>query len=118
MKIRIGNKKNWDKGEYVGRPSPLGNPFPMSDDMDREECIEKYRDWIRVMLDLNDKAVLNELSRLATILYKEKELTLLCWCAPKRCHAEVIKEVLIDWLKIGITDEDVSRNTGPEQSST
>ena len=31
---------------YVGRPSPLGNPFVLGRDGNREEVIAEYRHWL------------------------------------------------------------------------
>ena len=46
------------------------------------------------------KKVKNELQRLKEIYQKYNVLNLYCWCRPKRCHAETIKEYLIKELKI------------------
>lgn len=83
------------KGEYVGRPSLLGNPFKIGEDGDRLEVITKYRRWLwqetqyqgsvyRKLLDLKEQA-------------KNGNLNLICFCYPKPCHAEVIKNCL-EWL--------------------
>lgn len=34
-------------GEYVGRPSALGNPFLVGRDGTREDVIARYRKWLR-----------------------------------------------------------------------
>ena len=39
MKILITNKKAGGRGVYVGRPSPLGNPFALRDEAEREQVI-------------------------------------------------------------------------------
>lgn len=83
------------KGEYVGRPSVLGNPFKTGEDGDRLEVITKYRRWLwkemqhqgsvyRKLLDLKKQA-------------QNENLNLICFCYPKPCHAEVIKNCL-EWL--------------------
>jgi len=94
MRITIGNKKAGDKGEYVGRGSPLGNPFPLPSESKRDECIERYKEWLEGRIEEEDQEVVCELWRLADILRLNGEVTLLCWCAPKRCHAEVIAALL------------------------
>jgi hypothetical protein len=77
---------------YIGRDVPeqgltgskWGNPFVMADDSDdeRERAIADYRDWIVTQPELMGS--LEELrgSRLG------------CWCAPKRCHGNVLVELL------------------------
>jgi hypothetical protein len=43
---------------------------------------------------LQDVATVNELKRLIDIYKKHGRLRLFCWCAPKKCHAETIKELI------------------------
>jgi hypothetical protein len=66
---------------YIGRPSKWGNPFQIGRDGDRDEVIEKYRQWLMGRADL-----LEQLSEL-------KGKVLGCWCAPRRCHGEILAEL-------------------------
>jgi len=43
IQIQILNKKRGGVGEYVGRPSPLGNPFPLRDEGEREAVVARFR---------------------------------------------------------------------------
>ena len=90
MTIEIKNKRTYrGKGEYVGRPSPLGNPFKIGNlDGNREEVIKKYKEWLR--RNITNKSVADEMSRLIKIYKQEDCLTLICWCSPLPCHADVI----------------------------
>lgn len=97
--IKIVNKRNTLEGEYVGRPSPLGNPFPLPKESLREECINKYKEWLYNKIETEDQSVLSELDRLSLIFEEHGELTLSCWCSPKRCHAEVIRDILYEVTK-------------------
>ena len=77
---------------YIGRDVPergirgskWGNPFIMLDegDAERERVIDAYRDWIVTQPELMSS--LEEL--------RGKRLG--CWCAPRRCHGEVLVELL------------------------
>lgn len=67
---------------YIGRPSIWGNPFEIGKDGSRLEVIEKYRKWVQTQPQL--------LSR----LHELKEKVLGCWCAPKPCHGDVLKELM------------------------
>lgn len=96
MKIRITNKKSGGAGHYVGRPSPLGNPFVLKHEGERERVIGQYRDWLKTRLEARDEAVRAELNSLYRELVSRGELELTCWCAPRRCHAEVIAEFLAE----------------------
>lgn len=79
----------------VDRSSWFGNRFKMRNESERDKVCEKYKEWFYD--ELYDSAMQAELSILNDILLKYGKLNLFCWCAPKRCHAEVIKEYLIEW---------------------
>ena len=80
--------------------SPLANPYrvgqyPTRLDMQpltREDTLYWYRAWRAFSHDLG---ILFELGRLNSLLKKHGRLVLVCRCAPKPCHAEVIRE----WLE-------------------
>lgn len=67
---------------YIGRGSPYGNPFIIGVDGDRDEVCDKYE----VMLESN-----LELTKLVKSQLKGKDLV--CFCAPKRCHGDVLLKV-------------------------
>ncbi len=94
MKITIGNRRKGDQGEYVGRPSPLGNPFPLGP-RSREKAIAQYREWLEEKVRQRDPAVCGELDRLYK-LARAGEVCLVCWCHPLPCHAEVIRQTLLE----------------------
>ena len=66
---------------YVGRPSKWGNPFVIGRDGTRDEVIAKYRAWIAQQPAL--------LAALGELHGKD----LVCWCAPERCHADVLLDL-------------------------
>jgi hypothetical protein len=39
-----------------------------------------------------DTPARKEIERLAIIISRRSDLLLLCWCAPKACHGDVVKE--------------------------
>lgn len=92
MAIIVGKK--WDPGAiYVGRGSPLGNPFKMYKEADRNMVCDSYHNWFYAMVENNDPKIMKELDRLKR-LASQGDLVLGCYCAPRRCHAETIKEYL------------------------
>lgn len=95
--IYIVNKKNYTrKGEYVGRPDILGNPFKIGIDGNREYVVNVlYRKWLWEQMNHNPK-VYDELERLAGIA-RESDLVLICWCDPALCHASMVKKA-IEWI--------------------
>jgi len=94
--IQVVNKRSYRQtGErhevYIGRPSPLGNPFTVREH-GREGCIEKYGVWLRRELNTNPE-VKREMNRLYWLYKREGKLTLICWCAPLACHGDVLKQI-------------------------
>lgn len=81
---------------YVGRPSPLGNPYLLGRDGNREEVIAQYRRWLWAQLQSPGSPQELELRRLLAQA-QSGELELLCWCAPLPCHADVVRSALL-WL--------------------
>lgn len=92
--VRVGNKKRGDVGEYIGRPSALGNPFVIGKDGNRAEVVEKYRVWLSERIIKGDARVLREIVRLRRLAERPEGVSLLCWCSPLSCHGEVVKEVI------------------------
>jgi len=68
---------------YIGRPSIYGNPFVMSCEEDRDRVIAEFEMYAR------DRASHDPVFRAALASLRGKHL--LCWCAPKRCHGDVLE---------------------------
>ena len=66
---------------YIGRPSKWGNPFIIGKDGDRLDVIRKYADWIMKQ------------PYLLSCLPELKGKVLGCWCAPGRCHGDVLAKL-------------------------
>jgi hypothetical protein len=104
---------------YVGREnhtnprlaqSPLANPYHIGKDGDRDEVICKYRAWLHKQTK-SDTPARRELERLVNAhKFQGSNLTLLCWCAPQHCHAEIIKSA-IEWLETKI-NQPTTKNCG------
>ncbi len=99
MSVYVVNKRTFKQKEddltfYVGRPTFFGNPYVIGKDGTREEVVQKYKTKFFIPLLLKgDFYVMYILKTLAAIA-KMKNLYLVCWCAPKACHGDVIKEFL------------------------
>lgn len=63
---------------YIGRGSKWGNPFRIGIDGDRAAVIAKYEWWLR-----NQHHLLRALDEL-------RGQNLLCFCAPKACHGDLL----------------------------
>ena len=91
--IRVQNRKTFKgSGVYIGRPSPLGNPFLIGKDGTRDEVIEKYRFWLPKNLK-SDTRIRREFQSIKK-LSEEGDVNLICWCAPEKCHGDIIKELI------------------------
>lgn len=107
--LHEGERQPWvGRGHYVGRPSPLGNPFVIGRHGQRSECIERFRQWLWGIvnkpleaMDAAEQAAWFELMKLKQAAERNHaagaDLNLLCYCKPLACHADVIKGCL-EWM--------------------
>lgn len=88
-------RKEQPQFEYdfkVDRSSPLGNPFPLKNEKDRDEVCDRYRQYFH---ENKSKPKMRFTLALLLHMYKKySKLRLFCWCAPKRCHAETVAEYI------------------------
>jgi hypothetical protein len=96
ISIRVANRKNTREGRYVGRPTLLGNPYRV-EAFGREGAVRRYREWFSRVK--SEGKVAQALAALEREAEKRKTLTLLCWCAPEPCHAEVVAEEIASRLE-------------------
>ena len=77
----------------------MGNPFVMRDqsEEERDRVCDNYATWLKGQgpEDYARKAV----HRLAEHARNGKSIALYCYCAPKRCHCEVIRQFVIETAK-------------------
>ena len=88
---RVVNKYKESYDVYIGRGSKWGNHFTHISDKKtkaefivdtREQAIESYRDWV-----VKQPQLLKDLHEL-------KGKTLGCFCKPKRCHGDILVELV------------------------
>lgn len=75
--------------------SILGNPFWMRSELERDEVVARYRIhlWNRIKPGpLQDKEALKALESIPD------DAILGCFCAPRACHCDVIKDAA-EWLR-------------------
>lgn len=93
--INIRQTRNWkDKANFIGRGSIFGNPFKIGKDGDRDEVIEKYREYFYAKLAKEKQF------REAVLMLRFQDVA--CYCAPKKCHGDII----VEFLSTLIVDED------------
>ena len=119
MTLLVASLKQTKMGVRCDRTSVLGNPFEMKDESQRDAVIKGFRIYLNTValkgidpdiaattiakqhgLDLSNSwnpktrsHIMNELQRIQS-LSERGEITLLCWCAPKKCHCDIIVNYL------------------------
>ncbi len=75
----VVNIRSTDKFDvYIGRGGPWGNPFRIGPDGTRDQVVAEYDHWIGSRPDL--------VARLGELRGRR----LGCFCAPQRCHGDVL----------------------------
>lgn len=96
--INIRNKKPCKEYDViVDRRSVLGNPFILYEEFDRDLVCDKYEHYFNNII--NNKQInqpfINKLQHLIHLYEKHHKLRLFCWCYPKRCHSETIRNYIL-----------------------
>jgi len=103
----------------IDRSSKLGNPYDLKDKDNtdhRRKVVIAYKKWFKANLSISDTNIVVALDtdlllaknrknttvgefkqELRTILRKildGKNIRLMCWCYPKECHGEVVRDYL------------------------
>ena len=104
MEITIKNLR-YEKPQYeyqvrIDRGhSVLCNPFRMNTEAERDAVCDKYAAFFVEQINNNSEDFVNELRRLYRLAKKHGKLELFCWCVPKRCHGETVRQFLLKYLE-------------------
>ena len=104
--IVVVNKYKHESTEddvYIGRGSLFGNPYShlpsKKEDVvmckDREESIDRFEEYFNNVIDspgCKHTKLKRELRRLVMIAKLGGDINLSCFCKPKSCHGDIIKE--------------------------
>ena len=93
MNLRM-QKPEKDCDVRVDRSTVLGNPFYMNEESERDKVCDKYETYFAKQLH-EDSDFLKEVERIVALYQIYGELNLFCWCSPKRCHAETIRQYVL-----------------------
>ena len=119
--IKVIHKKDADKHDnviYIGRGSALGNPYTSIKDREtlaefvvdsRKESIECFRNYLLDCIDKKEELVCNILNQIYKLTMKG-EVYLSCYCKPKSCHGDVIKEI----IEYKIKEKSLANSTGTQ----
>lgn len=78
---------------HIFRPNILGNPFYMRDESERELVNIKFHKYLQEEYRKRGK-VYDELMRLVDLVKYGHNLYLICFCAPKPCHGDIIAQAI------------------------
>lgn len=85
---------------YVGRPSPLGNPYRVEAESQRDGAIAKYKTHLALRATEATygcrSTVTDELDFLIRVIETaRRDVYLLCWCpSNKGCHCDALCDLL------------------------
>lgn len=95
--MRVINRKTATPEEmktavYIGRPSPLKNPYPMDKEEDRDRVVDSFECYFV-------KALLRRIPVIETAFRAlTPDSVLMCFCAPLRCHGDVIAKIFTTYF--------------------
>ena len=94
VRVEICNLRNRRPTEawhiIVDRTSRFGNPFVMTKVQTRDAVCDGFEEYMKGLLSKGDK----RFEPLLELANKYGKVSLFCWCAPKRCHAETLKKYI------------------------
>lgn len=112
--IEVVKKPFFEDGTvYIGRGSPLGNPWTCKEShhpqarfkaMSRTDAISKFKTYFENALLDCDPTVCEEFKKIQCRYFRGENIFLECFCAPKRCHGDIIKSkiescrYIINWF--------------------
>jgi len=103
--IKVIHKKDKDKFDnvfYVGRGSVLGNPYTSIQGREtkaefvvdsRKESIQCFKEYLLKKIEEKDEKICVTMNEIYT-LSLQGNVYLACYCKPKSCHGDIIKEIV------------------------
>ncbi len=80
----------------VDRHSPVGNPFVMHGESQRDLVCDDYENYFEEQMSVKYSPFTHYLNNLVVVYRVTGKLRLFCWCAPLRCHAETIRNYILE----------------------
>lgn len=100
--VYVGRSTSYNKASRFNALdfSRLGNPYNMRFESQRDEVCDKFSSFFNREVNIRDSEIRCVFTTLWN-LYKKcindnKTLILLCFCSPRRCHADKLVSVLIE----------------------
>ncbi|MFS1428590.1 DUF4326 domain-containing protein [Vibrio splendidus] len=103
--IKIANKKTHEPKNgwidvYIGRGSPLGNPYPITPTDSRRKVCKKYEKYFNERVVILGDPVREEVKRIFRLVMAGENINLICYCFPLQCHGETLLDFLTRHLPI------------------
>ena len=78
--------------------SPVGNPFVMGQDGDRDYCLGRFGQlvkdgWLEGKWDDKQREWMNQR---AEEYLRGEDIELVCGCAPQKCHGDILRDAIIE----------------------
>lgn len=101
QRIQLKRAKGWRMPENtvkVDRSTKWGNPFVVSRDGTRADCVQLFAGLMGGLVCLTCKVSVDQQKAYAKMVAAEREQlrgkNLGCWCAPNvQCHADILLEI-------------------------
>lgn len=119
--IKVIHKKDTDKYEnviYVGRGSVLGNPYTSIQGREtlakfvvdsRQESIQCYKEYLLKCIEEKEEKICSMMNNIYLLSLKG-DVCLACYCSPRSCHGDIIKEIIDSKLTKEIKIENRQEN--------
>lgn len=96
-KVTVVNKYKEPNHIYCGRGSAFGNPFVMDNESQRDTVCDQFKEYFDDAL-INNQYAIDKVNELVERVRNGEDINLGCFCAPKRCHCDYIKQVIEERL--------------------
>lgn len=84
---------------YIGRGSPVGNPYTV-EEYGRTDAIDQYKKWLKQKIHEQDSSVTDYLNTIyKAAVDKPNGVKLVCFCKPRPCHGDYIKQVIEEMIQ-------------------
>lgn len=81
---------------YCDKRSPVGNPYPMYTEANRNTVCYMYKGHFERMMKNGPSLFTDRIDLMISRFKEHRKLRLFCHCAPLRCHCETIREYIIE----------------------
>lgn len=107
---------------YCGRGTILGNPYAFKHSArdviyvnSRKKAISRYETYLLKKLKNKDNEIFKGYKYLMKLFLRHKKIELACYCAPKKCHCDILKKLLFKELALDQAHEAALKENSKRQ---